>query len=109
MLLCLRALTVKLGQSGAGQPGPADSLLVKEDDVIGGRDLLVLLCQEECPGLRIIVHHGGPGREALNLGIDQRSHSEPDTFNIELILLTTITSELDIAFAIPVVHPLRAG
>ena len=63
---------------------------------------------EEAACVRVIVHHGRPGREALNLGIDQRTHSEPDTFDIDLILLATITSELDIAFAIPVLHPFRA-
>ena len=53
---------------------------------------------EEAACVRVIVHHGGPGREALNLRINQGAHREPDTFVLSVILLpATIARELEIA------------
>ena len=96
---------VKDADAGAGQlatehPRPAHSSLVKEDDMIVAWSqlplaILIDASPEEAAFVRVIVHHGGPGREALNLRINQGAHREPDIFVLGSILLpTTNTREL---------------
>merc|ERR1719370_891421 len=77
-----RRQSCEVGQLAIEHPRPAHSSLVEEDNMIVTWSQFPLAAfidtgPEEAACVRVIVHHCGPGREALNLRINQGAHREP--------------------------------